>query len=194
MYETDDDARAERRLSSSVSPACLLLSPAQEEAERDAEGGAAAGGADRSAKKRRIFPDHLRLSELTQGLREGKYHQGSLRVSRFNPFEGSVGSDAVGADIFISGRTDMNRAMEGDTVVVELLPEAQWRKPSSRLPGGKAAPAVEAAAAAVDDGTRRSTFRPHSIASGDRYPSGLSALSLLSVSPLTSARRRLQLG
>jgi hypothetical protein len=39
--------------------------------------------------------------------------QGALRVSRFNPFEGWVGSEAVGADILITGRLDMNRAMDG---------------------------------------------------------------------------------
>ena len=35
--------------------------------------------------------------------------QGALRVSRFNPFEGWVGSESVGQDILISGRVDMNR-------------------------------------------------------------------------------------
>jgi hypothetical protein len=34
-------------------------------------------------------------------------------VSRFSPFEGWVSSEAVGADILISGRIDMNRAMDG---------------------------------------------------------------------------------
>ncbi len=39
--------------------------------------------------------------------------QGTLRVSRFNPFEGWVGSESVGEDILISGRLDMNRAIDG---------------------------------------------------------------------------------
>jgi len=38
--------------------------------------------------------------------------QGALRVSRFNPFEGWVGSESVGQDILISGRIDMNRYMK----------------------------------------------------------------------------------
>lgn len=37
-------------------------------------------------------------------------------VNRFNSFEGWVGSESVGQDILISGRIDMNRAMEGDVV------------------------------------------------------------------------------
>lgn len=39
--------------------------------------------------------------------------QGSLRVNRFNCWEAWVGSDAVGQDILVSGRIDMNRAMDG---------------------------------------------------------------------------------
>ena len=39
--------------------------------------------------------------------------QGALRVNRFNPYEGYLGSDSVGQDILLSGRTDMNRAMDG---------------------------------------------------------------------------------
>ena len=53
----------------------------------------------------------------------------------------------MGQDILISGRIDMNRAMEGDVVAVELLPEAQWRGPSTQLPAGAAAADGEAAAA-----------------------------------------------
>jgi exosome complex exonuclease DIS3/RRP44 len=75
------------------------------------------------------------MSELQSGLASCKYHQGSLRVNRFNPFEGWVGSESVGQDILISGRQDMNRAVDGDIVVVELLPEAEWKAPSRVLPG-----------------------------------------------------------
>ena len=44
---------------------------------------------------------------------QGRFHQGALRVNRFNPFEGVVGSDSLGADILVSGRADMNRTMDG---------------------------------------------------------------------------------
>ncbi len=57
--------------------------------------------------------------------------QGSLRVNRFNPYEGYVGSESVGQDILIAGRTAMNRALEGDIVAVELLPEDQWVRPET---------------------------------------------------------------
>ena len=58
--------------------------------------------------------------------------QGALRVNRFNAWEGYVGSESAGQDILLSGRLAMNRAMDGDIVAVELLPEEQWvRAPAS---------------------------------------------------------------
>ena len=49
--------------------------------------------------------------------------QGALRVNRFNSAEGWVASESVGQDILIPDRVAMNRAMDGDIVAVELLPE-----------------------------------------------------------------------
>ena len=56
--------------------------------------------------------------------------QGTLRVNRYNTYEGWVASESVGQDILISGRVDMNRAFDGDAVAVELLPEEQWTSPA----------------------------------------------------------------
>jgi exosome complex exonuclease DIS3/RRP44 len=44
---------------------------------------------------------------------------------------GSGGDDSV--SVLIIGREAMNRATEGDTVVIELLPQAQWKQPSTRI-------------------------------------------------------------
>jgi exosome complex exonuclease DIS3/RRP44 len=52
-----------------------------------------------------------------------------MRVNRFNPYEGYVVSESVGQDILLAGRVAMNRAMDGDIVAVELLPEDQWVRP-----------------------------------------------------------------
>ena len=49
-------------------------------------------------------------------------------MNRFNSGEGYVGSESVGQDILIAGRVAMNRALDGDVVAVELLPEEQWVK------------------------------------------------------------------
>jgi exosome complex exonuclease DIS3/RRP44 len=60
--------------------------------------------------------------------------QGALRVNRFNPWEGYVGSESAGQDILLAGRAAMNRAIDGDIVAVELLPEEQWVRACSFEP------------------------------------------------------------
>jgi exosome complex exonuclease DIS3/RRP44 len=95
-----------------------------------------------------MYEAHKPAAELAAGLAAGRYHQGTLRVNRFNPFEGWVSCDSVGKDILISGRIDMNRALDGDVVVVELLPEEEWKGPSSFLPGAKTTPSSSSGTAA----------------------------------------------
>lgn len=71
------------------------------------------------------------MSEITSGLHRGIYHQGKLRVNRYNPFEAYVGSESIGDEIIIYGRSNMNRAFDGDIVAAELLPQDQWQGVSS---------------------------------------------------------------
>lgn len=55
-------------------------------------------------------------------------------------------------NVLIKGKMAMNRAFNGDTVVVEVLPESDWEAPSSKLPGhgkGKAQDDVGAAEAQI---------------------------------------------
>lgn len=71
------------------------------------------------------------MSEITTGLHRGIYHQGKLRVNRYNPFEAYVGSESIGDEIIIYGRANMNRSFDGDIVAVELLPQDQWQEEKS---------------------------------------------------------------
>ncbi|KAK9713411.1 hypothetical protein RND81_06G025500 [Saponaria officinalis] len=80
----------------------------------------------RPSKKQAIYSEHKPMSEITAGLHHGIYHQGKLRVNRYNPFEAYVGSESIGDEIIIHGRANMNRAFDGDIVAVELLPQDQW--------------------------------------------------------------------
>ncbi|XP_059644993.1 exosome complex exonuclease RRP44 homolog A [Cornus florida] len=82
----------------------------------------------RPSKRKVIYPEHKPMSEITSGLHRGIYHQGKLRVNRFNPFEAYVGSESIGDEIIIYGRGNMNRAFDGDIVAVELLPQDQWHE------------------------------------------------------------------
>ncbi|KAK0603545.1 hypothetical protein LWI29_006112 [Acer saccharum] len=85
----------------------------------------------RPSKRKVIYAEHKPMSEITSGLRHGIYHQGKLRVNRYNPFEAYVGSESIGDEIIIYGRTNMNRAFDGDIVAVELLPQEQWHEEKS---------------------------------------------------------------
>jgi exosome complex exonuclease DIS3/RRP44 len=77
------------------------------------------------------------MSEITSGLHRGIYHQGKLRVNRYNPFEAYVGSESIGDEIIIYGRSDMNRAFDGDIVAVELLPQDEWQGEKSMSIAGE---------------------------------------------------------
>ncbi|CAA0823316.1 ribonuclease II family protein, partial [Striga hermonthica] len=85
----------------------------------------------RPSKRKTIYSEHKPMSEITSGLHHGIYHQGKLRVNRYNPFEAYVGSESIGDEIIVYGRANMNRAFDGDIVVVELLPIDQWQEEKS---------------------------------------------------------------
>ncbi|XP_071724421.1 exosome complex exonuclease RRP44 homolog A-like [Rutidosis leptorrhynchoides] len=85
----------------------------------------------RPSKRKVVYKEHKPMSEITSGLHRGIYHQGKLRVNRYNPFEAYVGSESIGDEIVIYGRDNMNRAFDGDVVAVELLPEDQWHQEKS---------------------------------------------------------------
>ncbi|GBG71084.1 hypothetical protein CBR_g8384 [Chara braunii] len=81
---------------------------------------------ERPTKKKAFYPEHKLMSEITSGLQKGIYHQGKLRVNLYNPFEAYVGTETLPDEVLIHGRIDMNRAVDGDVVAIELLPEDQY--------------------------------------------------------------------
>ncbi|XP_047310159.1 exosome complex exonuclease RRP44 homolog A [Impatiens glandulifera] len=85
----------------------------------------------RPSKRKVVYSEHKPMSEMITGLRHGIYHQGKLRVNRYNPFEAYVGSESIGDEIIIYGRSNMNRSFDGDIVAVELLPQDQWHDEKS---------------------------------------------------------------
>ncbi|GAQ85435.1 Ribonuclease II/R family protein [Klebsormidium nitens] len=99
----------------------------------EAAGPSAEGDAGPQAKRRMLYAEHKGMAELTAGLQKGLFHQGKLRVNRFNCFEAYVGSQSVGKEILIQGREDLNRAVDGDVVAVELLPPEQWKGPEGGI-------------------------------------------------------------
>lgn len=81
-----------------------------------------------------LYPEYLQLDDVDEGLASGKYQKGAFRVSPENYLEATVSIDAdFSKSWFIQGRQHMNRACQGDIVVVELLPENEWTLPERIL-------------------------------------------------------------
>jgi exosome complex exonuclease DIS3/RRP44 len=75
--------------------------------------------------KQTVYRPHLSVSALRQGISAGNLIRGKFFVYRHNINEGEV-EDSSYKSIIISGRKDMNRALDGDEVVVQLHPRELW--------------------------------------------------------------------
>uniref|UniRef100_A0A0R3RRV1 Protein DIS3 homolog n=1 Tax=Elaeophora elaphi TaxID=1147741 RepID=A0A0R3RRV1_9BILA len=75
-----------------------------------------------------LFPEYLAHDVVQNGIRNGKFKKATFQVSRENYMEAHVHVDE-GNTWFIQGRINMNRAVNGDIVAVELLPESEWTCP-----------------------------------------------------------------
>ncbi|XP_059249703.1 DIS3-like exonuclease 2 isoform X2 [Mustela nigripes] len=71
--------------------------------------------------------------DVSEGLKRGTLIQGVLRINPKKFHEAFIPSPDGDRDIFIDGVVARNRALNGDLVVVKLLPEEQWKviKPES---------------------------------------------------------------
>ncbi|PIK57161.1 putative DIS3-like exonuclease 1 [Apostichopus japonicus] len=81
------------------------------------------------------YTDHLSSDILQAGIKSGIYIEGSLRVNKYHAREEAFvqrkGVDskdnAHDSDVLVSGMKHRNRAIHGDVVVVQLLPQNQWK-------------------------------------------------------------------
>lgn len=88
---------------------------------------------ERTAKDKLIFPEHLPLSTIQTGVKSGRYMQGVFQGSRENYLEGFVRVEALEEFLFVQGLSHLNRAIHGDIVAVEMLPETDWSAPSGMV-------------------------------------------------------------
>ncbi|XP_058285948.1 DIS3-like exonuclease 2 [Hylobates moloch] len=89
-------------------------------------------------KKKSIFETYMSKEDVSEGLKRGTLIQGVLRINPKKFHEAFIPSPDGDRDIFIDGVVARNRALNGDLVVVKLLPEEQWkiyRVVSLRRPG-----------------------------------------------------------
>lgn len=80
-----------------------------------------------------IYPEYLTMSKMMTGTKNGLLHQGIFSVSPYNYLEGTIRVPAFEKALLVLGRENINRAIDGDSVVVEVLPKEQWKIPSTRI-------------------------------------------------------------
>ncbi len=86
-----------------------------------------------TGKQQLLYPEYMSVSKMMTGIKAGTLHQGIFNVSPYNYLEGSVHVPAFDKSLLILGRDNSNRAVQGDVVVVEILPKDQWKAPSSKI-------------------------------------------------------------
>ncbi|KAM7194325.1 hypothetical protein V8F33_007314 [Rhypophila sp. PSN 637] len=80
-----------------------------------------------------LYPEYFTMSKMMTGVKAGLLHQGAFSVSPYNYLEGSIRVPAFPKSLIILGRENINRAIDGDLVVVEILPKDQWKSPSTKV-------------------------------------------------------------
>ncbi|XP_019358969.1 PREDICTED: DIS3-like exonuclease 2 [Gavialis gangeticus] len=78
-------------------------------------------------RKKNIFEAYLSKEDVSAGLKRGELIQGPLRINPKKYHEAFIPSPDGARDIFIDGVVARNRALNGDIVVVKLLPKEQWK-------------------------------------------------------------------
>jgi exosome complex exonuclease DIS3/RRP44 len=80
-----------------------------------------------------LYPEYYSVSKMLTGVKSGMLHQGIFNMSPYNYLEGSIKVPAFTKALVVLGRDNMNRAVDGDVVVVEVLPKEQWKEPSTKI-------------------------------------------------------------
>ena len=74
-----------------------------------------------------IYSRHISAAEADSGVRNGSLLSGKIYVFPHNSHDAEV-AVVGGLTVLISGRSDMNRALDGDTVVVRVHPKSKWNR------------------------------------------------------------------
>ncbi|KAF7319870.1 Exosome complex exonuclease dis3 [Mycena kentingensis (nom. inval.)] len=95
----------------------LLSSPEETELEPTLR---AAGG------RQALYPEYYPESMLQAGLATGSLQKGHFNASSYNYLQGTVSVHGLPKPVLIIGRENLNRAVHGDQVVVEIFDEDKW--------------------------------------------------------------------
>uniref|UniRef100_A0AAQ4QXD8 DIS3-like exonuclease 2 n=1 Tax=Gasterosteus aculeatus aculeatus TaxID=481459 RepID=A0AAQ4QXD8_GASAC len=86
-------------------------------------------GKNRGARgsKRPVFESYMTFEEVSRGLKRGELLQGKLRINPKKYHDSFIPSPDDRRDVFLDGIVARNRALNGDIVVVQILPREQWK-------------------------------------------------------------------
>ncbi|KAF6762804.1 mitotic control protein dis3 [Ephemerocybe angulata] len=83
--------------------------------------------------KQFLYDEYLPSATLIGGVKAGQLHQGHFNANQYNYLEGSVSVPAFSKPVLLIGRENMNRATNGDIVIVEVFPEDEWKAPADEV-------------------------------------------------------------
>ncbi|XP_007900590.1 DIS3-like exonuclease 2 isoform X3 [Callorhinchus milii] len=106
--------------------------------------------------RKKIFDTYMPTSDVSAGLKKGEFIQGPLRINPKKYHDAFIPSPDGNRDIFIDGFVARNRALNGDVVVVKLLPSEQWKV---TLPEGGESDAAGVCESDVSDGANNSAIK-----------------------------------
>lgn len=91
----------------------------------------------KTKRPRAVYPDYLPERKAKAGIRARRYFQGTYHPSAYDVTEATVTvclepkNKSKRTQVLIVGRENQNRSIDGDVVVIELLPKSEWRFPSN---------------------------------------------------------------
>ncbi|KAH7333742.1 hypothetical protein B0J17DRAFT_696543 [Rhizoctonia solani] len=87
----------------------------------------------KQGRKKVLYEEYLPQATLVAGVKVGDLYQGYFSANAYNYLEGSVNVPGFPKPVLLLGREAMNRSVQGDLVVVELFPEAEWKAPADAV-------------------------------------------------------------
>eukprot|EP01135_Chromosphaera_perkinsii_P000027 Nk52_evm6s16 gene=Nk52_evmTU6s16 len=79
------------------------------------------------ARSKLFYDSHRNTAAIQKGLKDGSLKEGVIRLSNKSFNSAFVPIADLKRDVFINGMKDRNRALHGDTVIVEVFPRKEWR-------------------------------------------------------------------
>ncbi|KAG4304765.1 hypothetical protein PORY_001818 [Pneumocystis oryctolagi] len=80
-----------------------------------------------------LYPEYYPYFSILEGIKSGKLYQGTFNVNPYNFLEANVLVPDFKKPLIIFGKENINRAIQDDIVVVELLQKEYWRVPASKI-------------------------------------------------------------